>query len=279
MMKKLILASTSMALASGFAFAGDKIVGGSNVSPDQMDARQFSTVALTTDIQKSPDKPSPLAGEKSFCTGTIISERVIVTAAHCLQAFDPATRSKKPGIMLPEEKDFIVHFDTKVNKDGTFIRAEKVIPHPDWSPMATLNPFTDVAPNDIGIIVLSEDIPEKAKPVAIADLDLDLTSFKKAYLAGFGVSFNRNLNNTGVLRQVATSMGNSAPKLKKFGVGQLGKGACAGDSGGPAFIKNNDAFELVGATSTGIEILGTCIGVANNYTDVRYYKDWIEQYL
>ena len=259
----------------GFA-ANEKIVGGEEVSPEQDDERQFSTVALTTDHRKEEGTPSTIEAGRSFCSGTIVSERVVVTAAHCLQAFDPATRQKKPELILPKVENFIVHFDTKVTVGGNWIRAAAVIPHPDWSPADTLSPVPTGAPNDIGIIILSEDIPEGAMPAKIADPMMDLGEFSEAWLAGFGVTLSRNNNDTGTLRQVKTDLKSSDERTQRFGVGAIGRGACAGDSGGPAFVETEDGYLLIGATSTGIEIFGVCLGIANNYTDVRYYIEWIE---
>lgn len=69
-----------------------KIVGGTAIEDGQNDQRRLSTVALTTDAARGGE-PLMAAG-KSFCTGTIIDRRTIVTAAHCTQKFDPETQQK-----------------------------------------------------------------------------------------------------------------------------------------------------------------------------------------
>jgi secreted trypsin-like serine protease len=255
-----------------------KIVGGTDVPSSQQDARLWSTVALTTDIVRpsAPDQPPLIDQNHSFCTGTIVNARTIVTAAHCLQGFDPETRQKLPGYILPEVKDFVIFFGNKVDRNGSWIRAAKVVPHPDWDPNQTLSPSPNAAPNDIGVIVLSADIPASAKPVAIADQNLNLPANQDTFLAGFGVTRSRNDNDTGTLRQVTTPLTKAENNLKRFTVGQFFRGACAGDSGGPAYIKVNGEFQVAGATSTGAELAGNCLGLVNNYTDVRFYKGWIE---
>lgn len=255
-----------------------KILGGRPVADTETDARRWSTVALTTDLAspRNPDQGPILDQGHSFCSGTIISDRVIMTAAHCLQKFDDATRQKIPGYIFPKEENFLVYFGTQVKKEGKWIRASKVIPHPDWEPSETLSPLPSRAPNDIGLVVLSEKIPEGYKAVGIASKDLSLNG-KKVILAGFGVSGNRNRNDTGLLRAVQVGFQNANASIRRFGVGAFFRGACAGDSGGPAYVQEGDKLLLIGATSTGAEIFGQCLGIVNNYTDVRHYMDWIDE--
>lgn len=251
------------------------IIGGSEVPDEQQDARRWSTVALTTDLSMKEGQAPVLDAGHSFCSGTVIGERLILTAAHCIQKFDPKTRSKLPDNNLPKDSDFIVHFDTKVQKDGTWLRASKAIAHPDWDPNLTLSPNPKQAPHDIGLLVLADAIPSSARIAAIGDAGADLGD--KIDLAGFGVSKSRNNNDTGILRQVRTSIKNVDGKANRIMVGAFGKGACGGDSGGPAYAMQDGQYVVVGATSTGAELFGRCLGLANYYTDVRPYRTWIEE--
>lgn len=270
--------NTGCGQSTGIQTSDPKIVGGSEVPDSQQDAIMWSTVALTTDSARpdSPDTSTLIDKAQSFCTGTIINKRTIVTAAHCLQQFDPDTRQTLPDLVLDGDDKFVIYFGNKVNRSGRWVRAKKVIPHPEWSPSETLSPAPANAANDIGIVILSGDIPDTHRPVTIADHATRLDPAKEVYLAGFGVTLNRAQNDTGILRTVATALSNEEGNIKRFTVGQFFRGACAGDSGGPAYVNVNGDLQLAGATSTGAEFLGTCLGLINNYTDVRYYKDWIE---
>lgn len=250
-----------------------KIVGGQNVPESQNDARRFSTVALTTDAVMHEGQPPTIEQGHSFCSGTIIARRAVMTASHCIQKFDATTHQKLPDHVLPEDKDFLVYFGTTVSKAGKWVRATKAIPHPNWSPEQTLSPQPTSAPDDIGLIILSEDIPAGFQIAEIGEPTDTLPSTIK--LAGYGVTSSRNNNDTGILRQVETDMTGAAGDVKRFAVGKFFAGACAGDSGGPAYVEKNGKLVVVGATSTGAEIAGLCLGLMNNYTDARYYKGWL----
>ncbi len=254
------------------------IVGGRSVSDEVDDARRYSTVALTSDHLGSTRKraSSLLDLGKSFCTATVISRKALMTAAHCLQDFDPQTQLKADSLIFPGPKDFIASFGLRVSKSNQWIRAKKVIPHPDWNPELTLSGDPNSAPNDIGVVILDEEIPEPYHPVEIASEEFQLNQKQLVTLVGYGVTRSRASNNTGLLREVNVPLQSIDGKSKMLNVGGWMKGACAGDSGGPMYMRNAEGKWLVlGVTSAGIEIFQNCIGLENYYTDARHYKNWI----
>lgn len=258
------------------------IVGGKVVDNSVSDARRLSTVALTTDHSSSTRRSGKplLDSGRSFCTGTIVAPRVLMTAAHCIQEFNPQTNVKTSDFILPGVGDFISYFGTRVSMDGKWLRAASVIPHPDWDPSLTLQGDADRPPNDIGLVILESDIPGEYKPVGIADPEMTLKENQTVTLVGFGVTRTRRNNNTGVLREVSLPLKSINKRSQILGVGNFMKGACAGDSGGPMYTQDeNGNWLVIGVTSAGVEIFQNCIGVDNTYTDARSYKGWVSKTL
>jgi len=258
------------------------IVGGHPVSINSNDARRLSTVALTTDHRSARQtNANPLFDiGRSFCSATIISPRALMTAAHCIQDFDQQTYTKSSAFILPSSKDFIAYFGLKVTRDGHWMRAKKVIPHPDWDPDATLSGNPSKPAHDIGIVILESDIPEGYQPVEVASEDYILREKQKVSLVGFGVTLSRRNNNTGTLREVELPLQNVDTRAQTLNVGSFMKGACAGDSGGPMYVRDTSGkWTVIGVTSAGVEIFQTCMGVDNSYTDARPNKSWIRSVL
>ncbi len=258
------------------------IVGGRAIPEDVSDARRVSTVALTTD-HRSVRRPSstPLFdSSRSFCSATVISKKALLTAAHCIQDFDPQTKLKGDSWILPTARDFIASFGIKVGKQGAWIRAKKVVPHPEWDPLQTLSGNPNRAPHDIGIVILEDEIPSNYQPVEVASENFELKEKQQVTLVGFGVTLSRRNNNTGLLREVQLPLQGVDKKSQTLNVGSWMKGACAGDSGGPMYTQDaNGKWLVVGVTSAGIEIFQTCIGLDNSYTDARAHKNWIRSVL
>jgi hypothetical protein len=254
------------------------IIGGSPVDDGVNDARRLSTVALTTDtpgMQRNRGSHLLDLG-RSFCTAAVVGRRVLMTAAHCLQEFDPRTNAKSSAFILPAAKDFIASFGLRVSADGDWIRAAKVIPHQDWSPALTLAGNADSPPNDVGLVILEKDIPSPYEPVEIAGDSIELRTGQPVTLVGYGVTRSRRKNNTGTLREVRLPIKSLSRASQQINVGGFLKGACAGDSGGPMYtMSETGKWLLVGITSAGIEIFQNCVGIDNSYIDARHYKKWV----
>lgn len=226
-----------------------KIVGGDKVSASDPITR--STVALVT-----PDG-------KSFCTGSLIGPKLVLTASHCLVDY--------------KEEKLLVAFGT-VAKNGSLAQknlreAKKFQTHEQYNTDAMDAEVPKEAPNDIALIHLKEAAPAGFQQVEVLDHSDAVEEGESLTLAGFGLTY-WIFGSSGTLRKVETKIKKLMPNVKELEFGEKAyRSACMGDSGGPAFVKRNDKLVLVGVTSRGSARCDST-GI---YTDVRYFASWINQ--
>lgn len=255
------------------------INGGRNVSPRSRSVAMRSTVALTTaKLQRQG---------RSFCSGTLVAPRVVLTAAHCVL-------DDKDEFLA---RDIFVTHGAEVAKSKLHA-VEAIAVHASYA-ADTLDNYPFVELRDLSLLRLQDASIPQARPAALAAADLRLTSTSSLSVAGYGVSRGRDEDDTGRLRQVRMRLSHSEQRAKvlllrgavrpgqvisdaPFGQDQLLRlraGACAGDSGGPAYLlERAHAPLLVGVTSFGSELpmVGEhpdkryCIG-ENGFVDIRAY--------
>jgi V8-like Glu-specific endopeptidase len=189
----------------------------------------------------------PGYGVVPMCSGTLIHQRVFLTAGHCAHALDVY------GI-----ETVWVNFDQDALNAGTLLEVEEVIAHPgyNWGPTSD--------PHDVAVLILKDPV----------------TDIEPAQLPPEG--FLDQLRDEGRLRQGKeeadfTVVGYGGTKTwlrlsqnQATGDGGTGKG----DSGGPSFWTEPDGTEiLVGITSWGD---APCVAAGFNYrVDIPDTLDFI----
>jgi secreted trypsin-like serine protease len=162
-----------------------------------------------------------------FCTGTLVTKRVVVTAAHCIDGV-PASRigfAIGPNAFRPQVS----------------IPAARAVAHPNWNPVRITN--------DIGIVVLAADAP--VAPIALNATALDSSWVgRRLAFVGYGASNGFTGSGGGVKRSVVLPL--SQIGATQFAYEGRTANTCFGDSGGPALaIGEGNVPSLVGVTSFG----------------------------
>jgi secreted trypsin-like serine protease len=226
-MKTLI---SLLILVPQLTIASDQIFGGENVKNEDPIAKM--TVRL---------------GDEGTCTGSILDDDLIITAAHC-------TGLGTVRFGLTEEQ-------SEARKSVGCIRHPKFVP-------------PKIQPNrwDIALIRITGGIPKGFKAAKVLPTDVRMNIGDGAVLAGYGQDDNQQ---TGTLNKVSVTISH----LEDYSPIEVvfdqtkGKGACYGDSGGPAFFNHNGELHLIGVTN-GPYDTNDCNG-HGVYAKVPAHMEWL----
>ena len=196
------------------------------------------------------------------CTATAIARDLLLTAAHCVQpGADYKLVDSTPG-REPVLKDI-----ARIERDPEF----------DLKRL-----FAHLATADVALIKLAEPLPPRIPPVALVGDDASVAVGDSLVVAGYGVTV-RGDGRTGGTVRAATLVVTGVPgtlQIRLFDPNTKGQspglGACAGNSGGPAFRDTNGNLAVVGVVSwsTGPKLSAGCGGLTGITPLVRY-RAWI----
>lgn len=209
-------------------------------------------------------------GPWKVCTGFLYSEKIVLTAGHCL--FNMNTKSLWPKL-------YVGMPGQEYTKNIKTIIVEKIIFPSNWS-FKTDNELTDK--NDFGILILSEAIPIIGKTIIANENQINEFIKNKTLIStvGYGrqgVDHDQNDNTfpkyaqfpiVSLLEvQQELDMATSIFGQKKYWGMQIhlletpnGPSTCSGDSGSAFYIKINDDFIYLGPLSWGIGGMPACSG-------------------
>jgi len=203
-----------------------------------------------------------LGSAGTACTATAIGRDLLLTAAHCVQpGADYKLLGSEPG-QPPVLK--------------AIARIER---HPQFDIKRL---FNHLATADVALIKLAEPLPTRFSPALIAGGSETVAVGDSFVVAGYGVTV-RGDGRTGGAARVATLVVTGQPgslQIRLFdpvnkGL-SAGLGACAGDSGAPAFRISGAGPAVLGVVSwsTGPNLTVGCGGLTG-VTPLARYRGWI----
>lgn len=241
-MKKLILISSLFVASVAFSQTAEiKIINGEPAVNHVMAPSVVGLFMKVTDYG--------LAGVwLQWCSGSVISKRLILTAAHCVYGRDPQNMQINfSGRTVLSETQFDVSTRvTDVSEKFGAVQVKEFIMHPEYDGYGN---------HDLALISLATDAPASAVPVVLlpdqyVNKAANETTFqgqtRDVLLLGYGLISESPQTETDVLRSTVVS----AQFLKELVVTDQtkGSGGCNGDSGGPAFTDIGGHYYQVGVT-------------------------------
>lgn len=263
-MKNILLLALILLVSCGKNSAGkpelivSSIIAGEKVTKEDRVARH--TVALLYE-----------GGMSRKCSGTVISENLVITAAHCFAIWTQTSVWKQPTRTVAQGMSvWFPSYEKRLEGEGqkgTRIEIESVelFQHLKASEMWLY---------DIAVIKLASKIPNTFKPVSILDAKYEIATYTDILVAGFGYTTRRknflesmDLGNINKIK--LPFLRKSAKNVISLKEDEGVYGTHNGDSGGPAYLEQDKELLLIGA------LIGGAMDRSAIYTDVRAYKDFI----
>ncbi len=270
------------------------IIGGQEVQ-----GNSWVSQGIVMIVQKYSDADG--SSHSSICTGSLVDQNVILTAAHCVDQ----SRASNPT-------NLSVYFSNKpecenlrhtLDKKKRTVSAVRI--HPFWSPEDTRTENR----GDIALIRIRGKAPKPYKPLNLAKGFIAMPESAPVLIAGYGM-VNPNyygdfggpislrvgqaqalsgeerqmlldlLRNSDEVNGSPAEFNNSESNEMLYIDQTHGQGICAGDSGGPALMKNPQGQSVItGVASFVMNPYDSSLlcGYVAAHTSVIYHHDWLER--
>ncbi len=155
----------------------------------------------------------------SICTAVLVSPRVLLTAAHCV---DPVFHAATTVMVRATNRANIVGLMQSDMIDVTVIAR-----HPMWNPAETESDF------DLAALLLATPPSASVAPL-VRTLPANPLG-QSLLVVGYGRTSVADGTSTGTRRSVRLPLTGTTPQTIAYGTDGV-EGICAGDSGGPSFL-------------------------------------------
>lgn len=206
---------------------------------------------------------------QSTCTASLITPRILLTAAHCTQEF---VNQGLPLDQITELGRAFFHPDISSAPEDRVVAFEEVINHPDY---IGITPVNQTPAADIGVIILAEDAPVEPVWFNTDDLDEDDAFIgSKVTSVGYGITSAATQSGSGIKRSARLTVSDLDDDfiISLGSENRDGANVCQGDSGGPQYRKLDDGrWQQVSIHSWATQ---ECYAMSGSVrTDL--YTDWI----
>lgn len=244
------------------------------------ESNTYSNVGVLVTKDPTTDEIAP------FCTGTLISPTVFLTAAHCTEGF--INEDQPSGLSAYVSFDKVLPWGDKTSKKTKLLEPVEMISNPAYQAISSNS-------GDLAVVILNVRDTRGITPASLPTLNqlselsaqngLDNSIFvpsgfglQERVTSGGGSPEYTDLNP--LPRMYAASTYQSLTQYNLF-VNQNpaldNSGSCFGDSGGPLFLTINGKRTIVATTMSGD---GVCQSLStNNRTDTEEARSFIGQYV
>jgi hypothetical protein len=193
---------------------------------------------------------------QALCTGTLITQDAVLTAAHCV---DEDPHSIRIGFSN----------DLKSGGGQIFRDVIRFSQHPKWKT------HPDTGLGDVAILMFAGGIPDGFEVATLAPKSFALDLGTQVFFLGYGVTNGTTHEGAGVLRETTSQVTELISSTQVQTDGQQAS-VCFGDSGGPAFVFWNRQWVQWGIASS---VLTESCNSASVHTTVMSYVTWMNRTL